>query len=108
MFQHSQKRSFLEVIRYMFLSVFFIQCQCCSYETFKQRMGAVWTAFEFRMCLGGDKPWVLRQFHHFHDASVRGETGELHAVPCQVVPVIIIYFVAVTVPFLNGVQWLSC
>ena len=51
------------------------------------------------MGLGGDEPGVFRDLHHFHDPSVRGQPAERHAAGFQVFPVIIVYFIAVTVAF---------
>ena len=53
-----------------------------------------------RLC--GDKPWVARQLDHFHDPSVRRQTGQHQALFGQYVTEIIVYLITVAVPFVNG------
>ena len=79
------------------------------YEAFEQRVRAVRSGFQFRMSLfrmslRADKERMLFQFHHLYDTSIRGKTGEGQTVVCQSFPVIIVYFIAVSVPFLNVIR----
>ena len=40
-------------------------------ESEEERMSLVRATLEFRVCLCADKPWMVGQFNHFHDVSVR-------------------------------------
>ena len=42
---------------------------------------------------------MIRDLDHFHDPSIGGQSGEHHAVFGQCFSEIVVYFVAVTVPF---------
>lgn len=83
---------------------FFFMLQGGFYEAFEQRVRAVRSGFQFRMSLRADKERMLFQFHHLYDTSIRGKTGEGQTVVCQSFPVIIVYFIAVSVPFLNVIR----
>ncbi len=73
----------------------------CFHESFKQRMRTVGPGFQFRVRLCCDKPGMIRYFDHFDDSSVRGNAAEVHAVIGQGVPIVIIDFVTVAVPFMD-------
>ena len=83
---------------------FFFMLQGGFYEAFEQRVRAVRSGFQFRMSLRSDKERMLFQFHHLYDTPVRRKTGEGQTVIGQSFPVIIIYFIAVSVPLLNVIR----
>ena len=61
-------------------------------------MRTVGTGFQFRMGLCCDEPGMFRNLYHLYDPSVRGEAGELHAMTGEILPVVVVDFVAVPVP----------
>jgi hypothetical protein len=44
---------------------------------------------------------MLGHLNHFHDAAVGGKAGELQAMAGKIIPIIIVYFITVAVPFVN-------
>ena len=64
-------------------------------------MRPVGPGFQFRMGLGRDKEGMLRQLAHLHDASVRGQSRQLHALFRKHCAVIVVDFLAVPVPLMD-------
>ena len=50
------------------------------HESLKQRMGSVGSGLELGVSLGGYEEGVLGKLAHFHDTSVRGQTGQTKTV----------------------------
>ena len=73
-------------------------CQSCLYKSAEKRMRTVGTGFQFRMGLCCDEPGMFRNLYHLYDPSVRGEAGELHAMTGEILPVVVVDFIAVPVP----------
>ena len=69
----------------------------CLHESLEQGMRPVRPGFQLRVRLGGDEPRMGWDLDHLHDAAVRGEPAERHAVFFQHFTVIIVYFIAVAV-----------
>ena len=34
-------------------------------------MWAVWSGFQFRVCLGGDEEWMIFDLDHFYNSAIR-------------------------------------
>ena len=66
-------------------------------------MWAVRSGFQLRMSLGCDEERVILQFDHLHDTSIRGQTGENHAMAGQDCTEIIIDLVTMAVTFMDQV-----
>ena len=49
----------------------FVKCRRSFHKSFEQRMWAVRSGFQLRMCLCSHKPWVIRQLDHLDDAAIR-------------------------------------
>ena len=43
----------------------------CLHKSFEQRMWAVWTGLQFRVCLGGNKEWMIFDLDHLYDSAIR-------------------------------------
>ena len=64
-------------------------------------MRTVRSGFQLRMCLSGNEPWMRRDFYHLYDPAVRRKSAQRHSVCFQYFTVIVIYFIAVTVTFMD-------
>jgi len=54
------------------------------------------------MSLGGNKKRMLRKLTHFHNTAVGRQAGKLHSMGSQQAAIIVVDFIAVSVPFVNG------
>ena len=79
----------------------FVFCDSGFYESTEQRMRTVRAGLQFRMSLCSDEERVIRKFYHFHDTSIRRNTGEHHAVFCEHFAVIVVKFITMTMTFMN-------
>ena len=73
-------------------------------------MWAVRSGFQLRVCLGCDEEWVILQLDHLYDTSIRGQTGENHAMAGQDRTEIIIDLVPMAVTFMDqflAIQFVS-
>ena len=64
-------------------------------------MWAVRAGLKLRMRLCADEERVIRKFYHFHDTSIRRNTGEHHAVFCEHFAVIVVKFITMTMTLLD-------
>ena len=75
----------------------------CSDKALEQGMRSVRTGFKLRMRLGGNEERMRRQLAHFHDPSIRGDTGKPQSAFHEDGTVVVVYFIAVSVSFVNGI-----
>ena len=59
------------------LFLFFRITHCRFYKAGKKRVRIKGTAFQFRMKLHSDKPWVIIPLNNFRQPAVRGKPGEI-------------------------------
>ena len=72
---------------------------CRSHEAPEKRMRVVGAALEFRMVLHAHIKGPLRQLHSLHQSAVRGCAADDKPFVLQQLPVLIVEFIAVTMPF---------
>ena len=62
-------------------------------------MWAIWSGFQFRVCLGGDEEWMIFDLDHFYNSAIRRQTGKSKTMVSQDLAVIIIDFITMSVTF---------
>ena len=72
-----------------------------SNKALKQGMRSVRAGLELRMRLGRNEEWMGWQLAHFHDPSVRGDTGKPQSAFHENGTVVVVYFIAVSVSFVD-------
>ena len=74
-----------------------------SNKALEQGMRSVRTGLELRVRLGGNEERMRRQLAHFHDPSVRGDTGKPQSAFQENGTAVVVYFIAVSVSLMDGI-----